>query len=345
MRHFTNKALATVAAAAVTMLMASGAFAAEKLTLYCSPQIEWCNLMVEAFEKETGIKVAMTRKSSGETFAQIKAEERNPKGDVWWGGTGDPHLQAAEEKLSQVYKSPMLAKLHDWAVRQADAAGGRTVGIYAGGLGIGYNDELLKQKGLPAPKCWQDLTKAEYKGEVQMANPNSSGTAYTTLATIVQIFGEKDGFEFMKGLHKNINQYTKSGSAPIKAAARGETTIAITFMHDMVTQVVKGFPIKIVAPCEGTGYEIGSMSIIKGARNLESAKKYYDFALRADIQLRAAEAKAYQVMSNASTTPPPEAPNLDEIKLIDYDFKKYGSSAERKRLLKKWDDEVKALPQ
>ena len=127
--------------------------------------------------------------------------------------------------------------------------------------------DLLKSKGLPAPKCWEDLTKADYKGEIQIANPNSSGTAYTTLATIVQIFGEEKGFEYLKGLHKNINQYTKSGSAPIKAAARGETTIGITFMHDMVTQAVQGFPIKIVAPCEGTGYEIGSMSIIKGGRN------------------------------------------------------------------------------
>ena len=87
---------------------ANTAFAAGKLTLYCSPQIEWCQLMVKEFEKATGIKVAMTRKSSGETFAQIKAERRNPKGDVWWGGTGDPHLQAAEEDLTQEYKSPRL---------------------------------------------------------------------------------------------------------------------------------------------------------------------------------------------------------------------------------------------
>jgi iron(III) transport system substrate-binding protein len=87
------------------------------------------------------------------------------------------------------------------------------------------------------------------------------------------------------------------------------------------------------------------MSIIKDARNLESAKAYYDFALRADIQSRAIEAKAYQVMSNKNATPSPDAPNLDKIKLIDYDFKKYGSSAERKRLLKKWDDDVKSLPQ
>jgi iron(III) transport system substrate-binding protein len=333
-----------VALAGLLTVTATAAQAADQLTLYCSPQIEWCQLMVEAFETETGIEVAMTRKSSGETFAQIRAEASNPKGDVWWGGTGDPHLQAAEEGLTAVYESPMLGELRDWAVKQHEAAGGRTVGIYSGALGFGYNTELLAEKGLPEPKCWADLIKPEYKGEVQMANPNSSGTAYTTLATMVQLFGEDEGFEYMKKLHANINQYTKSGSAPIKAAARGETTIGIVFQHDAVTQAVEGFPIKVVAPCEGTGYEIGSMSIIEGARNPESAKTFYDFALRADIQSRAAEAKAYQVPSNKGATAPPEAPDFSQIKLIDYDFKKYGSSEERTRLLKKWDEEVNALP-
>jgi iron(III) transport system substrate-binding protein len=74
--------------------------------------------MVTAFEKETGIKVAMTRKSSGETYAQVKAEAANPRADIWWGGTGDPHLQAAEEDLTQEYKSPKLPELNDWAMRQ-----------------------------------------------------------------------------------------------------------------------------------------------------------------------------------------------------------------------------------
>ena len=331
--------------ASVAMLASAMAFPAkaDNLTLYCSPQIEWCNLMVEAFTKETGIEVAMTRKSSGETFAQIKAEASNPRGDVWWGGTGDPHLQAAEEGLTEEYTSSVFDDLHPWAQRQAKDAGGKTVGIYAGALGIGYNTELLAEKGLAAPECWKDLAKEDYRGEVQIANPNSSGTSYTTLATLVQIFGEEEAFEFLKGMHANVNQYTKSGSAPIKAAARGETTIGITFMHDMVTQVVNGFPIEIVAPCEGTGYEIGSMSIIKGARNMDSAKKFYDFALRADIQTRAKEAKAYQVPSNSGATPPDEAPDLDKLTLIDYDFALYGSSNERRRLLKRWDDEVGAL--
>ena len=178
-----------------------------------------------------------------------------------------------------------------------------------------------------------------------MANPNSSGTAYTTLATMVQLKGEDAGFDYMKGLHKNINQYTKSGSAPIKSAGRGENTVGIVFMHDAVAQAVAGFPIKVVAPCEGTGYEIGSMSIIKGARNMEEAKKFYDWALTAEAQTLALQVNAFQVPSNKGAKTSPKAPNLADIKLIDYDFKKYGSSDERKRLLKKWDDEVKSLAQ
>jgi iron(III) transport system substrate-binding protein len=287
----------------------------------------------------------MTRKSSGETFAQIKAESSNPKGDVWWGGTGDPHLQAAEEGLTEPYVTSVRGELHDWAIRQASAASDKTIGIYSGALGYGYNEEILKANNLPVPACWKDLLKPEYKGHVQMANPNSSGTAYTTLATIVQLFGEDEGFEFMKALHKNVNQYTKSGSAPIKAAARGENTIGIVFMHDAVKQAVSGFPIKVVAPCEGTGYEIGSMSIIAGARNLDSAKKFYDWALTASVQSRSLEVNAFQVMSNVGAESSPAAPDLSAIKLIDYDFALYGSSDERKRLLKKWDDDVSVLPQ
>lgn len=329
----------------VLAISAASASYADKLTLYCSAQEDWCQLMARSFEDATGIDVNMTRKSSGETFAQIRAEATNPKGDVWWGGTGDPHLQAAEEGLTMEYNSPMRGELHDWAISQAESAGNRTIGIYSGALGYGYNTQLLADNNLPEPSCWKDLLKPEYKGHVQMANPNSSGTAYTTLASMVQIFGEDEGFDFMKGLHANINQYTKSGSAPIKAAGRGESTIGIVFMHDAVAQAAAGFPIKVVAPCEGTGYEIGSMSIIDGARNEEEAKKFYDWALSAEAQNLALQVNAFQVPSNTGAQTSDKAPDMSTIKLIDYDFKKYGSSDERKRLLQKWDEEVSTLPQ
>ncbi|MCC6868127.1 MAG: ABC transporter substrate-binding protein [Burkholderiales bacterium] len=321
------------------------AFAQGELVVYCTVQEEWCRPMVQAFEKATGIKVLMTRKSAGEFYAQIKAESANPRGDVWWGGTGDPHLQAAEEGLTEPYKSPRMSELQDWAVRQWDAAKGRTVGIYAGALGYSYNVDQLKKRNIPDPKCWADLIKPAFKDEIQVANPNSSGTSYTMLATFVQLWGEDKAFDFLKALHKNINQYTKSGAAPARAAATGETLVGITFQHDAVVQKLNGAPVAIVSPCEGTGYEIGSMSIIKGAKNMANAKKWYDWALSAEAQNIGPGLKvSFQVPSNKNASAPPGSPNLSEIKLINYDFVKYGSSAERTRLLSKWDKEVSTLP-
>ncbi len=347
MSQRTNR-LALLAGAAIIAGGSAAAWTteaqADELVLYCSPQEEWCQQVVTEFERETGIRVAMTRKSSGETYAQIKAEADNPRGDVWWGGTGDPHLVAAEEDLTEAYDSPMLPELHDWAIAQYEASDGRTVGIYAGALGFGYNTELVEAAGIEPPQCWADLIKPEFKGEVQIANPASSGTAYTALATFVQMMGEEEGFQYLKDLHANVNQYTRSGSAPITAAARGETMIGIVFQHDAVTQKVAGFPIEVVSPCEGTGYEIGSMSLIQGSRNPENARAFYDFVLRPDIQSMAREVAAYQVPSNRNAEAPPESPDFDTITLIDYDFKTYGSSEVRARLLERWENEVASLP-
>ena len=104
-----------------SMLMTTPAIA-DDLTLYCSADEEWCQLMARGFEEATGINVDMTRKSSGETFAQVKAEAANPKGDIWWGGTGDPHLQAAEEGLSEAYESPRRGELQPWSIKQSEAS-------------------------------------------------------------------------------------------------------------------------------------------------------------------------------------------------------------------------------
>ncbi|EKF17669.1 ABC transporter substrate-binding protein [Nitratireductor pacificus pht-3B] len=283
----------------------------------------------------------MVRKSSGEILAQIRAEKDNPKVDVWWGGTGDPQLQAAAEGLLEAYSSPVHSELLPWAQNFHDISGGRATGIYAGALGFAYNTQILEKKGLTAPSCWKDLASETYRGEVQIANPNSSGTAYTALATLVQIFGEDEAYRYLGELNENVNSYTKSGSAPVKAAARGETLIGIAFMHDAVTQKQAGFPIEIVAPCEGTGYEIGAVSVIKGARNLDNAKLFVDYALSAEGQATGAAAGQNQVPSNGKATVPPEAPDIATIKLVDYDFATYGSADMRTHLLSRFDGEVK----
>jgi iron(III) transport system substrate-binding protein len=331
-------------ALAISCVAAQPARAQSQLTVYCSVLADWCQLMAVEFEKKTGIRTNISQKGSGETLAQLRAESANPRGDVWWGGTGDPHLQAAELGLTEAYRSPSLEALLPWARRQAEQSQYRTVGIYAGALGIAFNAELLARKRLPEPRCWKDLLEPALRDEVQMSNPASSGTAYTAVATFVQLFGEEGGFDYLRRLHRNVSQYTRSGPAPARNTARGETLFGIMFLHDAVAEAIEGFPVKVVSPCEGTGYEIGSMSIVKGARNMEAAKRWYEFALTPEAQGLAARAKSYQTPSHPGAVVPPQAPKLSEMKLIDYDFAKYGSSAERRRLIERWEKDVNAQP-
>jgi len=328
---------------ALVALAAPQAHAQGTLTVLCGVQEEWCKAIAVAFEKKTGTAVAMSRKSAGEALAQIRAESANPKTDVWWGGPGDPHLQAAEEGLTLAYESPQHADLQPWAQSQHKQSQGRSVGVYAGALGFVYNVELLGKRKIQPPKCWTDLLRPEFKDEIQMANPNASGTAYTALATLVQILGEQGAFDYLKKLNDNVNQYTKSGSAPAAAAARSETLVGIVFMHDGINQKINGFPVDVAAPCEGTGYEIGSVSIIKGTKNPDAAKAFYEFALSPEGQATGAETKQFQMPSNRKAAIPPEAPKLEAIRMIDYNFQKYGTAEERKRLLSRWDAEIKAV--
>ena len=135
-----------------------------------------------------------------------------------------------------------------------------------------------------------------------------------------------------------------SGTAPIKAVARGETAVSISFVHDGPGEKLQGFPVETVTPSEGTGAEIGSMSLIKGARNLEEAKKFYEWALTAQAQQFGAATRQYQLPANKSTPVDPRVPDFKKIKLIEYDYAKYGASAERRRLISRWEKEVNSLP-
>jgi iron(III) transport system substrate-binding protein len=314
------------------------------VTVYCSVLAEWCEIMRAEFERATGINALMTVKSTGETFAQIRAEANNPRADIWWGGTAEPHLEAAELGLTEEYRSPVLPKLHAWARKQAEQSKYRSVGIYAGTLGLVWNTEQLARRRLPEPKCWADMLRPEYRDEVQMSHPGTSGTSYVILATIMQLMGENAGFEYLRKLHRNINQYPRSGAAPMRNTATGETTLSLTWMFAAVAEANAGFPVKAVAPCEGTGYEIGSMSLIKGGRNLENAKRWYEFALTPAAQATGVRAKSFQIPSHVDAPLPPGTPRLEEVKLIDYDFARYASSAERRRLLDRWEKEIANLP-
>lgn len=326
------------------MVFSSAVFAAaeSRLVVYCSAQNTMCEQEVLAFEQKHKIKTNSIRGSTGSIFARIEAEKANPQGDVWYGGTLDPHSQAGEMGLLEAYKSPNLQYIPDALKDPAKVKGNYSSAIYLGILGFGVNTERLQKLNLPVPKCWKDLTDPKYKNEIQAADPQSSGTAYTQIATFVQLWGEEEAFKFLKELNKNVSQYTKSGNTATRNTARGEAAIGIGFLHEHSIEKEKGAPVELIVPCEGTGYEIGGVSIIKGARNPENAKLFVDWALSKEAQeLSWKKGESHQILTNSEAEMSPYSLDFKSVNLINYDFDKYGASDLRKRLIKRWVDEVK----
>ena len=341
MRHLLKTFAALTAFFASSMSQAQ--VPSSQLTALCSTDQGWCELAANEFTKRTGIKVLQVRKATGEALAQLKAESENPKTDIWWGGTGDPFLQAAEEGLLSPYRPAAFTDLLPWAQNQYAISGDRVGGFYSGAIAFGINTDAFKKKNLAAPKCWADLLKAEYKGEIESSNPSSSGGAYTILAGLVALMGEDKAFEYMKGLHRNVTSYTRSSNAQAKTVARGEVGLGISFLHGFLNEIDGGAPVDIIVPCEGTSYEVGGIALVKGAKHADAAKKYYDFLMSPDGQQLGAVARSYQQPANRKTLPNAKILQASQLKLVDYDFKKFGASAERKRLIGRWEKEVNGL--
>ena len=103
-----------------------------------------------------------------------------------------PNLKAAdatEIRLKDAKRElTLVSKNGSWSVKER--------GNYP--ADVGEVSELLAKKGATAPACWADLLKPEFKGEIQMANPNSSGTAYVAIATLVQLMGEEKAFDYLR---------------------------------------------------------------------------------------------------------------------------------------------------
>lgn len=332
--------------AAVAALLAAGAAQAQgTVTALCSTDQSWCELAAQEFTRATGIRVLQTRKPTGEALAQLRAEAANPKTDLWWGGTGDPYYQAAEAGLLEPYRPDYLADLHGWAVRQYAMSQNHVGGFYTSAIGFGWNEELLKKKKLPAPRCWKDLLDPRYKGEIETSHPASSGTAYTILAGLVQLMGEDAAFDYLKKLHPNVIQYTRSGTAQARSVAKGEAAIGVSFIFGFDNErLTNKFPVYSAAPCEGTPYEIGGIALVKGARNREAARRYYDWLMSPAGQQIGARANSLQVPANKTFKPDPRIPTLDQVRLIKYDFERFGKAGERRRLVERWVKEVESLP-
>lgn len=316
------------------LLGACGQQESRELNLLCVPQEEWCEGMKQEFEAEFGITVNYVRMSTGEALARLEAERDNPQFDIMWGGPIDTYIAGKNEGLFEQYESPNLGNLlnpdlymdadHYWA------------GIYVGSLGFATNADWLAANNMDAPTSWADLLKPEFKGQLMVAHPSTSGTSYTALATVLQVLGDEAGWDYLEQYAGQVLQFTKSGSAPAKFVGAGEAAVGIVFSHDIVKQMEAGLPLVLTFPEEGTGYEVGGVAIVKGAKHLDAAQKWYDWALTAEAQALGPKYKAYQ----APTVGGVELayPELLEVNLIDYDFQWAGEN--KKDFVDRFSNEI-----
>ena len=284
------------------------------LHIYTAFDTEEAKLYIEEFEKETGIEVEWVRMSSGEVLARMEAEASNPQASVWHAGSNTSHINAASKGLLEPYTPntdfELPANLHaeDWA----------WTGFYTGAIGFVSNKKFLEEKGIEAPTSWDDLLKPELKKNVAMAYPYTSGTAYTTYATLIQMWGLEKTLDWWENFDKtSIHQYTKSGTGCIPMVGLSEVGVGIAFSHDILAKGVnKGYPVVMTFPKEGTGYEIGGLSLIKGAPEPELGKKFIDWCFTKKAQDLFKSYNRLPVNPNAEVAE--GSVTLDQVNLIDY---------------------------
>lgn len=318
----------------ILALAASLATAQQKVGVYTTLEEPLAKELFDLFQKETGIQVNWQRLSGGEVESRLEAEKANPQASIWVGAVGLNHMSAKIKGLTTPYKSRMLANT---PAEYRDTEN-YWVGLYLGPLAFITNNKVAKEQGLKPPVSWADLLKPEYKGKIRMANPTTSGTAYNVITTLRYVFNndEEKVFTYLHALDKNIDQYTKSGSAPGKSVAIGEIPVAIGYAHDQVKLRVEGADVTITIPSEGTGFEIASMSLVKGGPDPVNAKKLYDWVLSAKAQNIIA--KWYVVPLSSLATKNPVAFGMDEVKTVKQDI--VWDATNKERLLGRWVKEI-----
>ena len=262
-----------------------------------------------AFQQESGISVTTIRLSAGEVIARLQAEKGNPTQSVWFGGPSLDYIAAEKMKL-----------IEPWTK------------IYFGSLAFVSYKPFLEEHKLAAPTSWQDLLKPEFKNEIAVALPYTSGTGFTLYAGLVSLMGEEKALQYWKQLDWNIRHYTKSGSGPVLEEGLGEEAIGIAFSQDIWRKATsRGFPVVVSYPKEGTPYEVGGVAMIKGAKEVEEARKFIAWIAGPKGQGMMNQWGRYPILPGAKS--PSGVGGPKEVKLITMDPK---LGLKREELLNRW---------
>jgi iron(III) transport system substrate-binding protein len=307
-----------------------------QLLVYTALETDQLRAYQEAFNRvHPEIEIKWVRDSTGVITAKLLAEKNNPQADAVMGVAATSLALMDKQGMLQPYAPLNLdAIMGQYRDKKSPPA---WWGMDVWGATVCFNTVEAKKRNIPKPETWKDLLKPEYKGQIVMPNPASSGTGYFDVVAWLSLFGDDKGkgggWKYMDGLHQNIAQYTHSGSKPCNMAASGEFTVGISFEYRANANKARGAPIDLIFPKEGLGWDLEAFAIHKGTKKLEAAKKLADWASSKDAMIL--YGKNFAITAQPGVAPPlANVPKDYESRLIKLDFN-YAAN-ERERILAEW---------
>lgn len=246
----------------------------EQITIYTAYEDDEAAAFLRAAREDVpDLDVSLVRLSTGDLTARIIAEAADPKHDVIWGQAVssllDPRVFASLE--------PYFPDSVDRIPERFRDSGGRWFAMTGYMTVLCVNQERLAAKGLPMPRSWADLTKPIYKGEVGMPDPVTSGTGYVQVASILQSKGDRDGWDELRALDRNVVRYELSGSTPCNEAAAGRYAIGASLAERALRNIGDRRPITMVIPSEGAGNELEGNALVATSRRKDAARRFLDW--------------------------------------------------------------------
>jgi iron(III) transport system substrate-binding protein len=258
----------------VTLTASIGTVSAkDSISAYMGFSREVNEALAKQIEDKLGIEVKNITLSWGEIWARLKTESPRFNADMVLSFGASEAINGAKKGYYVPYLSPGWDGI-DSAFKSKDGS------YYALGtfsfLLLG-NTKKLAEKGYEMPTSYQDLLDPKWKGQIVIPSPRTSGTAFMINYSFLQLYGEKEGWEYLRKLNENVAFYTKSGNAPTDLVGRGEYLLGLGADENVLKRMNDGYPLKWSVPVEGIGYEGNYCTILKGTKKLELAKKVMDY--------------------------------------------------------------------
>lgn len=271
---------------------------------------------------------------SQEVYNRVKAEERRPYADVWWGGPSTMFAQAAKEGLLEPYRPTWAdAVAPDFRDPQH-----RWYGTFRSPLAIMFNTRGLTSDS--APQTWDDLLDPRWDGKIALRKPHASGTMRTFIgAMILRASSEDEGMAWLGRLHRATRAYLENPQLLYDHMKRREDHVSVWLMPDVALQRERnGYPLDCVVPPDTVVLTEG-IAIIRNAPNRPWAERFYEFVTSAESL--AHQAHAYAKIPARTDLDPgalPEWMAKLSIKALHVDWEVF---AEREKAwCDRWDREV-----